>query len=36
MLEFYEPCLNLVSDENHNVMGAIIALKERVEGKILQ
>ena len=36
MLEFYEPCLNLMSDEYHNVMGIIVALKEPVDGKILQ
>ena len=36
MLEFYEPCLNLMSNEDHSIMGAIVALKEPVEGKILQ
>ncbi len=36
MLKYYEPCLNLDSDEDHNVMGAIVALKEPVNGKALK
>ena len=36
MLEYFEPCLNLDSDADHNVMGAIVALKEAVDGKVLQ
>lgn len=36
MREFYEPVLNLSEPEHHNTMGAILSLKEPVDGAILR
>ena len=36
MLEFYEPLLNLSDPEHHNTMGAILSLKDPVDGEILR
>ena len=36
MREFYEPVLNLSEPEHHNTMGAILSLKDPVDGEILR
>ena len=35
MLAFYEPLLNLSDPEHHNTMGAILSLRDPVDGDIL-
>jgi len=36
MLEFYEPILNLSDPEHHNTMGAVLWLRDPVDGDILR
>ena len=36
MLEFYEPLLNLSDPEHHNTMGAVLSLRDPVDGDILR
>ena len=36
MLEFYEPILDLSDPEHHNTMGAILSLRDPVDGEILR
>ena len=36
MLAFYEPLLNLSDPEHHNTMGAILSLRDPVDGDILR